>query len=98
MQLLQPGETPASESVSLVFGETTLYLLLSEMVDREAERNRLNREIERLKEMESRARSMLANEQFVSRARPDVVQQQRDKLQSALEGLSQLEEELAKLN
>ena len=98
IQLLQPGETPASESVSLVFGETTLYLLLSEMVDREAERSRLNREIERLKEMESRARSMLANEQFVSRARPDVVQQQRDKLQSAREGLSQLEGELAKLN
>ena len=98
VQILKPGISPSSESVSLVFGETTLYLLLSEMVDREAERNRLNREIERLKEMESRASSMLANEQFVSRARPDVVQLQRDKLQSAREGLSQLEEELTKLN
>ena len=76
----------------------TLYLQLAEMIDREAERDRLSHEIERLKSAEARAAAMLANKQFVSRAQPAVVQQQRDKLQAARDGLAQLAEELAKLS
>ena len=98
LALLPAGEAPPADTISLVVGEVTLYLQLAEMVDREAERDRLSREIERLKGAEARAAAMLANEQFVTRARPDVVQQQRDKLQAARDGLAQLTEELAKLN
>ena len=98
LALLPAGNAPPADSISLVVGEVTLYLRLAEMIDREAERDRLSHEIERLKSAEARAAAMLANKQFVSRAQPAVVQQQRDKLQAARDGLAQLAEELAKLS
>ena len=98
LALLPAGDAPPADSISLVVGEVTLYLQLAEMIDREAERDRLSHEIERLKSAEARAAAMLANKQFVSRAQPAVVQQQRDKLQAARDGLAQLAEELAKLS
>ena len=91
------GETPSTEAVSLVFGEITLYIRLTEMVDQEAERTRLQREIDRLEKMAARAKSQLADERFVARAPQEVVQQQRDQLQNAREALTQLKEQMAKL-
>jgi valyl-tRNA synthetase len=75
-------EAPPS-SLTIVAGDATIYLPLAGMVDLDAERARLSKELdEALAEVE-RANGMLSNEQFVSRAPANVVEVQRERLGQA---------------
>ena len=56
-----------------------LYVPLSGLIDVDEERARLRRELANAEAELARARGKLANERFVERARPDVVQAERDK-------------------
>ncbi len=97
IELLPEGAAAPVEAASLIVADVTIHLQLSELVDREAERNRLERENERLKALEARAAALLENDQFVRRAKAEIVQQQRDKLRAARDGLAQVAKTLAKL-
>jgi valyl-tRNA synthetase len=79
LERLADGSTPEQAAV-LVSGDVTLYLPLAGMVDFAAERERLLKEMDNLTVQIEKSEKMLANEGFVSRARPDVVQRERDKL------------------
>ena len=50
------------------------------MVDLSAERDRLLKELENVKVQIEKTAKMLGNESFVSRAKPEIVQRERDKL------------------
>jgi valyl-tRNA synthetase len=60
------------------------------MLDLEKERARLDKEIAEIQVQIARSRAMLDNPNFVGRARPDVVQRERDALASAEDTLARL--------
>ncbi len=74
------GEEPEN-AVSIVSGDSVLYLPVNEMVDTEAERARLNKELENAEKMIASANSKLNNADFVSRAPEKVVNIEKDKLE-----------------
>jgi valyl-tRNA synthetase len=84
------------QATALVVADTTVYL--TGMVDVEAERARLRRELEDAEAQAERVRAQLANDNFVSRARPDVVQGARDRLAAFEERATRLRTRLAALS
>ncbi|WP_448575609.1 valine--tRNA ligase [Thermomicrobium sp.] len=73
--------------VSLIVDDAVIYLPLRGMLDSDAERQRLQRELEELLAELERTRALLANEQFVTRAPAHVVERHRAKLADAEERL-----------
>ena len=80
LRLLPKDAPPPENAASIVLRDVTLYLPLEGMLDIAAECQRLNDERERLEGALTKTRRMLANQNFVERARPDVVQRERDRL------------------
>ncbi|NDJ61514.1 MAG: valine--tRNA ligase, partial [Chloroflexi bacterium] len=80
VQMLAADAATPEQAASIVVSDVTIYLPLADFVDTAAECERLSKEHARITQQIERARSMLGNDQFVSRARPDVVQRERDKL------------------
>ncbi len=69
------------QAASIVVGDATLYLPLADLIDLEAERERLRSELENLQNQISRSTGLLGNANFVERAKPEVVERERAKLQ-----------------
>ena len=84
-------------AVSIVVGDISLYLPLGGMLDIEAECRRLDDEIGKTQVQLERTRKMLGNENFVSRARPDVVQRERDRLVELESARAQLQDRIKSL-
>jgi valyl-tRNA synthetase len=80
VRVMTTSEEPPAQAASVVAGEITLYLPLADLVNVQAECERLSKEREKLQEQMTRSEGMLANEQFVARARPEVVEREREKL------------------
>jgi len=88
-------------AVSLVLGEATLGLQVADLIDLAEERVRLGKEIEKLEKDISGIEKKLANEKFVSRAPPEIIEEQHtrkadaaatiEKLKAALEQLVALD-------
>lgn len=95
--LIDRSQPAPPQSASVVVGEVTAYLPLADLVDLAAECERLTKERERLLASIARSREMLSNEQFVSRARPDVVERERQKLADTEAGLHRIDERLSSL-
>ena len=87
-------EAPA-QATALVVAETTTYL--TAMVDVEAEIARLRRELADAEGQAARLAAQLANENFVARARPDVVQGARERLAAFTERATRLRARLTAL-
>jgi valyl-tRNA synthetase len=79
------------QAMALVAGSVEIYLPLAGMLDVEKERARLDTEIAEAQAQIARSRTMLDNPNFVGRARPDVVQRERDVLSAAEDTLARLE-------
>ncbi|HUG16093.1 MAG TPA: valine--tRNA ligase [Thermomicrobiales bacterium] len=95
---IRSGEPIATDrAVSIVTGNVSIFLPLADMIDVDAERGRIEREIEQVLGEIERATSMLANQQFVSRAPEAVVAGHRERLESAEERRSLLEKRLGDL-
>ncbi|MBI5671503.1 MAG: valine--tRNA ligase [Chloroflexi bacterium] len=97
LKLLDAGAGAPEQAASVVASDVTLYLPLAGMVDIQAECDRLNKEQARLEEQIKRSQAMLANEQFVSRAKPEVVERERTRLAELQASSTQLAERLAAL-
>ncbi|HST88353.1 MAG TPA: hypothetical protein VLJ14_08250, partial [Ktedonobacterales bacterium] len=68
-----------------------VYLPLAGLLDVEKETIRLDTQIASARQAVERARRALDNPNFVARARPDVVQKERDALAAAEDTLAKLE-------
>ena len=93
------SEAPASLEglVSLVTADAKLYIPLSELVDVEAERKRLQKALEKKEKYRDGIVKKLSNEKFTAKAPEAVIQRERENLSKAEREVAQLKESLAAL-
>ena len=84
----------ASDAVSIVVPDATVYLPLDELVDFEQERARLEKEKTRLEKEIARAKGMLGNEKFLSKAPKAKVDEEKEKLETYTQMYEQVIERL----
>lgn len=87
----------ADDMVSLVVPDATVYLPLEDLVDFAQEKERLEKEENRLYKEIARAEGMLGNEKFVSKAPEAKVKEEQEKLEKYRRMLAQVQERLAGL-
>ncbi|MBO4869521.1 MAG: valine--tRNA ligase [Clostridia bacterium] len=83
-------------SVSIITPSARIYIPLGELVDMEAERKRLEKEAEKMREEIGRVEKKLGNEGFVSKAPAAVIEGERKKLAAYKEKLAGIEETVKK--
>ena len=84
-----------SQATTLVIAPVEVILPLAGMVDLAAERERLEKELERVTADIERRRGKLENEQFISKAPANVVQKERDALTAQETAAATIRERLA---
>ena len=89
---MEPGET-APEAATVLIGNMRLLIPLANLIDREAELARLDRELKKLDGALGAVRGKLDNEKFVSRAPESVVQKERERLTELEAAQAQLAEQ-----
>ncbi|MBL7190479.1 valine--tRNA ligase [bacterium] len=78
-------------AVSAIIGGLEIFLPLGDLIDVEAEKNRLMSEKEKLMNRIAGLEKKLDNPNFINKAKPEVVDYEREKLQGNLETLKKLE-------
>lgn len=97
VNMLSAGASAPDDSASVIVSDVTAYLPLAGMIDVAAECERLTKEQRKLQEQIEKSQTMLGNEQFVSRARPEVVERERTKLVDLQASMAQIAERLSAL-
>ena len=90
IELLE-GEAPAA-STALV-GKMEILIPLEGLIDKEAEIQRLDKEIVKLEKVIKQSSGKLSNENYTAKAPAEVVQKERDKLAEMEQALSQLQQQ-----
>jgi valyl-tRNA synthetase len=90
--------TGSAGALTAVAGSVVAMLPLAGMVDLEAERERLRKEIATAEAERDRARAQLGNEAFMSRAPEQVIAVQRRRLATSEEQIGLLERRLAEID
>jgi valyl-tRNA synthetase len=85
------------QSMSLLAGQVEIYLPLAGLLDIGKELGRLDKEIGQAQQEIERVQGKLANEAFVAKAKPEVVEKEREKLAAQEERISKLKERRAEL-
>lgn len=84
-------------SVLVVADNARLYIPMGELVDLEAEKARLNRELENARKQLATVEAKLNNAQFVSKAPAPIVQNQRDTQAKLLDQIKMIEQSIAEM-
>ena len=92
------GYITADDAAQIVTDAATVYLPLSELIDTEKERARLQKELEKTQGEIKRLDGKLSNAGFVAKAPANVVEAEKAKLEKYKETLAAIEAALAKLN
>jgi valyl-tRNA synthetase len=90
-------KTAPAKAVTLVVGTVTVHLPLAGLVDLDAERARLSKELQDAEQRIVRSEQLLANPGFAEKAPEQVVQRERDKLADLLTQRQELESRLQTL-
>ena len=85
------------DAVSVVVTDAVVYLPLAELVDFEAEIERLTKEEEKLTKELARVNGMLGNEKFISKAPQAKIDEEKAKLEKYTQMMEQVRERLAGL-
>ncbi len=93
--LLPADATP--ETATALAGKTTIMIPLAGLIDVDAERQRLGKEIEKKQQDYQRTEGKLNNPNFVDKAPAAVVDKERTKLQASATAIKTLQEQLARL-
>ncbi|MHC4884442.1 MAG: valine--tRNA ligase [Planctomycetota bacterium] len=96
VELTVGGEKPAQAAAEVMDG-VTVYVPLAGLMDVDLERQRLETDLKKKKNFLEKSVRKLHNEEFTSRAKPEVVQRERD-LKTDLEGqIAKIQELIASL-
>ena len=85
----------SDDVISVVVEKAELFLPMKDLVDYDKEAQRLKKDMEKTESEIERAEKKLANENFVSKAKPEVVENEREKLAMYKENLKNLKERAA---
>ncbi len=85
----------SDDVISVVVEKAELFLPMKDLVDYDKEAQRLKKDMEKTEAEIERAEKKLANENFVNKAKPEVVQKEREKLETHKENLKNLKERAA---
>ena len=85
------------DAVSVVVTDAVVYLPLAELVDFEAEIERLTKEEDRLSKELARVNGMLSNEKFISKAPETKINEEKAKLEKYTQMMEQVRDRLAGL-
>ncbi|MDD6289258.1 MAG: valine--tRNA ligase [Eggerthellales bacterium] len=96
LEVSDQAEKPAESAVVLVAG-MEIYLVLSGLVDFDAERKRLEKEKAKVEKDVQKFSKKLSNPGFLSKAAPEVVEKDKAKLASLEELLGRISDQLAEL-
>ena len=96
MQIMIEGSKPDSSASSLT-KIAEVYLDLTGLIDLEAEKKKLSKEIEELSIYSKALRNKLGNEEFTNNAPAAVVAKEQEKLNVAQEKLDKLNQQLSTL-
>ena len=90
------GEPPR-HSAQMALEEATIVLPLEDLIDLDAERQRLEKELARTRAEAAKVAAKLGNADFVARAKPEVVEENRGRLAGFEMDIQRLEAALARL-
>ena len=91
------GDVPAG-SAQAVLDEATIVLPLAGLIDLDAERARLTRDREKAAKEADTVERKLANAEFVARAKPEVVEENRERLAAAQAEAARLDAAMARMS
>ncbi len=98
MEKLETAQaTSAAVHATALAGEMSLLVPLGDLIDQEAENQRLLRELEQYRRDQSRSGEKLANPSFLERAPAKVVEKERQRFQQLSEAIQRLESEQSRL-
>ena len=89
--------TKPSESSASVAGGLEIYVVLQGLVDFEAERARLNKELAAAQKDEAMFSKKLSNPGFLNNAKPEIVEKDKAKLEAITQQISRLQAQIAEL-
>ena len=93
LDISSTAEKPAGASVSLA-GNLEIYVILSGLVDFEAERARLSSERDKVSKDAAKLEKKLANEGFLAKAAPAIIEKDRAHFAELTEKLARIDEQL----
>ncbi len=94
---LDDGEEPPPNALALV-GDLKVMVPLAGLIDVDAERARLQKELDRQEKELKRLEGKLSNEKFVANAPPEVVAKERQKAEDARAAITTLKQQLDSLD
>ena len=95
--VVDPDYAPGSTDASAVIQDVEIYVPLKGIIDVEKEKDRLGKEILKIKSELERVENKLSNESFVSRAPANIIEKEKGRKEEYSEILSKLEASLSKL-
>ncbi len=84
-------------AAQIVIEEATIFMPLAEIIDIDQERARLEKELDKAREEAAKIERKLANEQFLAKAKPEIVEEQRQRLTETTLARSKLAQALERL-
>ena len=93
---LASGERPKGAATAVI-GATEIYLPLGDMINIKEEETRLAKEVKRVGDELARVQSKLSNSEFLSKAKEEVIQKERDKAIRYEEKIRTLNQSLERL-
>ncbi|NLW41745.1 MAG: valine--tRNA ligase [Tissierellia bacterium] len=84
--------------ITLLVGKTEIFLPMEELIDKEKELIRLNKEKDKVLSEIDRVNSKLSNEGFVNKAPEKLINEEREKKETFLVQLKHLEEQIEKIS
>jgi valyl-tRNA synthetase len=94
---IEAGDALPAGSVPVVLGEATVAIPVAGLIDLATERARLAKEISGFETEAEKVRKKLGNADFISRAKPEVVEENRTRLVDNEAGAAKLRAALARL-
>jgi valyl-tRNA synthetase len=88
----------APESATALVGEMKVLIPMEGLIDKEAEIQRLNKELDKQQKQYDQVEKKLDNPNFVDKAPPPVVEKERSKLSEIKIAIEKLQEQLEKIS